>query len=70
MRASFIFSQNDVIANCVVILSGLFVALSGWPFWDLLAGGGIGGLVFWGGVRILREARTATAAASGSGSAG
>jgi cation diffusion facilitator family transporter len=70
MRASFIFSQNDVIANCAVILSGLLVALSGWSFWDLLAGAGIGGLVFWGGVRILREARTATTAASGSGSAG
>ena len=68
MRASFIFSQNDVIANGAVILSGLLVALSGWPFWDLLAGGGIGSLVLWGGVRILREARAATAAASGAGS--
>ena len=27
MRASFIFSQNDVIANCAVILSGLLVAV-------------------------------------------
>jgi cation diffusion facilitator family transporter len=70
MRASFIFSQNDVIANCAVILSGLFVALSGWPFWDLLAGAGIGSLVLWGGIRILREARAATTAASDSGSAG
>jgi cation diffusion facilitator family transporter len=69
MRASFIFSQNDVIANCVVILSGFLVALSGWPFWDLLAGAGIGCLVFWGGLRILQEARTAAKAASRSGSA-
>ncbi len=69
MRASFIFSQNDVIANCAVVLSGLFVALSGWPFWDLLAGAGIGILVFWGGLRILREARTATNAVSNTGSA-
>lgn len=66
MRASFIFSQNDVIANCAVILSGLFVVLSGWAFWDLLAGAGIGSLVLWGGVRILREARAATAAANAS----
>ena len=63
MRASFIFSQNDVVANCAVILSGILVALSGWPVWDLLAGTGIGSLVFWGGLRILREARTATNAA-------
>jgi cation diffusion facilitator family transporter len=68
MRASFIFSRNDVIANCAVILSGIFVSLSGWPFWDLFAGAGIGILVFWGGVRILSEARTATRAASGLGS--
>ena len=68
MRASFIFSQNDVIANCAVILGGIFVAFSGWPFWDLFAGAGIGVLVFWGGVRILSEARTATIAASALGS--
>ena len=66
MRASFIFSRNDVIANCAVILSGLLVALSGWSFWDLLAGAGIGSLVLWGGVRILREARAAAVAATSS----
>jgi cation diffusion facilitator family transporter len=70
MRASFIFSQNDVIANCAVILSGLLVALSGWSFWDLLAGAGIGSLVLWGGVRILREARAAAVEGSNSSSAG
>jgi Co/Zn/Cd efflux system component len=70
MRASLIFSQNDVIANCFVVLSGLFVAWSGWPLWDLLAGAGIGSLVFWGGLRILREARTAANAALRSGSVG
>jgi len=64
MRASFIFSRNDVIANCAVILSGLLVALSGWPLWDLIAGTGIGSLVLWGGVRILKEARAAVVAAS------
>jgi Co/Zn/Cd efflux system component len=69
MRASLIFSQNDVIANCAVVISGLFVALSGWPLWDLLTGAGIGSLVFWGGLRILREARAATDAALDSNSA-
>jgi Co/Zn/Cd efflux system component len=66
MRASFIFSQNDVIANCAVILSGLLVALSGWPVWDLVAGTGIGSLVLWGGVRIFREARAAAETACSS----
>ena len=67
MRASFIFSQNDVIANVAVVLSGLLVALSGVAWWDLLAGAGIGFLVLSGGVRILNEAKveaTRTSAAS------
>jgi len=68
MRASFIFSQNDVIANSAVIFSGLLVALSGWAFWDLVAGTGIGALVLWGGARILREARVSAAVASPSSS--
>jgi len=59
MRASFIFSQNDVIANSAVILGGLLVALSGWAAWDLIVGAGIGCLVLSGGVRILKEARDA-----------
>jgi cation diffusion facilitator family transporter len=57
MRASYIFSQNDVIANCGVIVAGLLVAVSGWRSWDLLAGVAIGCVVCWGGVRIIRDAR-------------
>lgn len=64
MRASFIFSQNDVIANAGVIVSGLLVAWSGAAWWDLLAGAAIGVLVLSGGVRIVKEARAASAEAS------
>jgi len=64
MRASYIFSQNDVIANCGVLLSGLLVATTGWPLWDLVAGTGIGALVAWGGLRILRRARETEQASS------
>jgi len=63
MRASFIFSQNDVIANSAVILGGALVVLSGWPAWDLIVGAGIGGLILSGGVRILEESRLAASAA-------
>jgi len=63
MRASFIFSQNDVIANSAVIASGALVALSGWAGWDLLVGAGVGGLVLSGGLRILREAKLAASTA-------
>lgn len=54
MKASWIFSVNDVLANIGVIVAGTLVALTGshWP--DLVAGTLIGLLVLSGGVRILR----------------
>lgn len=67
LRASWIFSRSDVIANAGVILAGLLVALTGsrWP--DLVVGLAIAGVVLHGGREILREAR---AAAPGGGAAG
>lgn len=63
MRASWIFSQNDVLANLGVIGGGMLVAMTGRPVWDLLVGTAIGGLVLSGGIRILRAAARARAAA-------
>lgn len=56
MRASWIFSRSDVIANAGVILAGLLVWLTGsrWP--DLIVGGAIATIVVRGGVEILRDA--------------
>lgn len=54
MKASWIFSGNDVIANGGVILAGVLVALMGNPWPDLVVGIAIAVLVFRGGVRILR----------------
>ena len=62
MRASFIFSQNDVIANSAVIAGGILVALTSWAAWDLIVGAAIGFLVVWGGWRIVREARISLSA--------
>lgn len=59
MRASWIFSTNDVIANVGVILSGGLVMYFGNRFPDLLIGGIISFIVFLGGIRILREAKYA-----------
>lgn len=55
MRASWIFSANDVLANLGIITSGALVALLGsrWP--DLLIGAVIVMLIARGGFRILRE---------------
>ena len=55
MRASLIFSANDVIANLGVIVSGGLVWLLGSRFPDLVIGTVIAGLVLYGGIRILRE---------------
>ena len=65
MRASYIFSANDVVANAGVILSGGLVLLTGlrWP--DLVVGTAIAALVVRGGVRILREAAAERAATAG-----
>lgn len=54
MKASYIFSANDVLANLGVILAGALVAWTGaqWPDW--LVGSLIGAMVLTGAVRILR----------------
>lgn len=54
MRASYIFSANDVIANVGVIAAGALVAWTGsaWPDW--IIGLVIGAVVLAGAVRILR----------------
>ncbi len=54
MRASWIFSTNDVLANAGVIIAGGLVAATGtrWP--DLVIGTAIALLVASGALRILR----------------
>ncbi|MFP2923785.1 cation diffusion facilitator family transporter [Pyxidicoccus sp. 3LG] len=54
MKASYIFSTNDVLANLGVIAAGALVALTKSPYPDLLVGLGIAVLVLSGAVRILR----------------
>ena len=55
MRASWIFSTNDVIANAGVIVSGVLVMWLGNRYPDLIVGTAISIVVFVGGCRILRE---------------
>ncbi|WP_392535501.1 cation diffusion facilitator family transporter [Nostoc sp. C117] len=57
MRASWIFTQNDVIANFSVIVAGLLVTLFNSRFPDLIVGFGIASLVLWGGISIIRDAQ-------------
>ena len=57
MRAAWIFSANDVIANAGVILAGVLVLATGsrWP--DLVIGLIVALVVLSGGIRILRDAQ-------------
>lgn len=57
MRASYIFSKNDVIANAGVIMGGVLVYVTGvrWP--DLVVGIAIAYVVFRGASAIIADAR-------------
>lgn len=57
MRASWIFSANDVIANLGVIVSGILVALIGSRLPDLIIGSIISLIVVRGGIKILQDAK-------------
>ena len=57
MRASWIFSTNDVIANAGVVLSGFLVMWSGSRIPDLVIGAVVSVVVIRGGSLILQEAR-------------
>jgi Co/Zn/Cd efflux system component len=54
MRASYIFSANDVLANIGVIVAGVLVAWFNSPVPDWIIGLAIGFLVLSGAIRILR----------------
>jgi Co/Zn/Cd efflux system component len=56
LRASFIFSTNDVLANLGVILGGFLVAATGSRLPDLAIGAAVVLLVLRGGLRIVRDA--------------
>lgn len=61
MRASWIFTRSDVIANLGVVVAGLLVWLTGsrWP--DLGVGAAIALVVIKGGCDILTDAKRAEA---------
>ncbi len=59
MRASWIFSKNDLIANLGIIVSGVLIALTGSRIPDLIVGTIITFIVVRGGMMILQEAKAA-----------
>ena len=57
MRASWIFSKNDVIANFGIIASGILVYALGSRYPDLIIGLTISVVVIRGGVHIIQDAK-------------
>ena len=57
MRASWILSKNDVIANTGVIVAGVLVHVVGSRIPDLLVGSLIVLVVLRGGFTIIRDAK-------------
>jgi cation diffusion facilitator family transporter len=59
MRAAWIFTRADVVANAAVIASGLAVMATGLRYFDLLVGAAIGAYVIREALEIVAEARQA-----------
>ena len=66
IRATWIFTRADVVANTAVIVSGIAVLSTGIRYFDLVVGAGIGIYVIKEALEILSEAREARSASSGS----
>jgi Co/Zn/Cd efflux system component len=64
MKASWIFSTNDVIANCGVILAGILVYFTHSNIPDLVIGSIIGVVVLRGAFTILKMSRADEAASN------
>ncbi|MCP9222763.1 cation diffusion facilitator family transporter [Erythrobacter sp. LQ02-29] len=59
LRAAWIFTRADVVANAAVIASGLAVLATGIGYFDLIVGAAIGLYVLREAVEIVSEARQA-----------
>ena len=57
MKASWIFTSNDVVVNLSVIVAGLLVFVTGSPLPDLVVGAVVFGVVGYGAFRILKLSR-------------
>lgn len=59
LKASWIFTTNDMLANAGIVASGIAVIVFGSPLPDLIIGLAVVGIVLKGGWEILKEAREA-----------
>lgn len=65
LKASWIFTSNDMVANLGIALSGIAVMVFRSPLPDLLIGVVVVGIVVRGGLEILEQAREARTGGQG-----
>jgi Co/Zn/Cd efflux system component len=63
LRATWIFTRTDVIANVGVLVAGVVIFFTGWTVFDLVAGFLIGSYVIKEAAEILKESSAAPASA-------
>lgn len=56
VRSAWLHVVGDSLASVGVIASGLIIIFTGWTYIDPLISVCIGGLILWGGGRVIREA--------------
>ena len=59
LRAAWIFTRADVVANVAIIISGLAVLLTGYRYFDLVVGAAISAFVMREAWEIITEAQAA-----------
>lgn len=59
MQTSLIFTNNDMMVNLGIVISGIAVMILKSPYPDLIIGLITAGIVIWGGVTIIKNVRRA-----------
>jgi cobalt-zinc-cadmium efflux system protein len=55
VKSAWLHVLGDTLSSVGVIISGIVVALTGWPYADPIAGAVIGIIIVFGGVRLVKE---------------
>ena len=55
LKSVWLHVLGDTLSSVGVIISGVIIYFTGWPYADPIAGVLIGGVIIWGGVRLVRD---------------
>ena len=55
IKSVWLHVMGDTLSSVGVIISGVVIYFTGWPYADPIAGILIGGIIIWGGIRLVRD---------------